>query len=157
MVLESFADYWGTARDGYDCSYWLIGFAKWESYARITCGLVLSLKQNQYIEAAQASGASGVYIVSRHIFPNVLPTILVVMTLNFPVILTMESTLSFLGIGIQPPTSSLGRMVGDGRNYLLTSWWLAMIPSLLILTMTLNMQSIGDWFRDSMDISTAKE
>jgi len=131
----------------------LLGLAYWENYARVIRGLVLSLRENQYIEAAQASGASGWYIITRHIFPNIVPTMLVMMTLYFPAILTLESSLSFLGIGIQPPTASLGKMVGDGRNYLVTSWWISIIPSLIILVLALIMQTIGDWFRDTMDLS----
>ncbi|WP_179090324.1 ABC transporter permease [Paenibacillus sp. FSL H8-0548] len=135
----------------------LIGLANWENYARVVRGLVLSLRENQYIEAAQTSGGSALYIMTKHIFPNILPTILVMMTLYFPSVLTMESSLSFLGIGIQPPTASLGRMVGEGRNYLMTSWWISIVPSLLIVLMAMLMQTIGDWFRDRMNISNNME
>lgn len=131
----------------------LLGLAYWENYARVIRGLVLSLRENQYIEAAMASGASGWHIIIRHIFPNTVPTILVMLTLFFPAMLTLESSLSFIGIGIQPPTASLGKMVGDGRNYLVTSWWISVIPSLVILVMALIMQSIGDWLKDIMNIS----
>ena len=130
-----------------------IGLAKWESYARMTRSLVLSIKHNQYVEAAQASGATDLYIVFRHILPNMLPTILVMMTLFFPSILTMESSLSFLGIGIQPPAATLGRMVGDGRNYLFTSWWISITPAVVILFMSLMIQTLGDWLRSSLNLT----
>lgn len=133
----------------------LVGLAKWETYARIIRGLVLSIRENQYVESAQVSGGSTLYIISKHILPNVLPTIFVMLTLNFPAILSLESTISFLGIGIQPPIASLGRMVGDGRDYLLSSWWVSVIPSVIIIVMTLTMQALGDWLRDAMNIKTA--
>lgn len=126
----------------------LIGLANWENYARMIRGLVLSLRENQYIESAQASGATSAYIMFRHIVPNIVPTVLVMMTMYFPSILTMESSLSFLGIGVQPPTASLGRMVGDGRSYLMTSWWVSVVPALVIVTTAFVMQTIGDWLRE---------
>lgn len=135
----------------------LIGITKWETYARVTRGLVLSLRQNQYVEAAQAAGASGFYIIRKHLLPNIWPTVLVMMTLFFPTVLTIESSLSFLGIGIQPPTATLGRMIGDGRDFLFTSWWISLIPAFIILCMTLIMQTIGDWFKESMDITITRE
>ncbi len=131
----------------------LLGLAYWENYARITRGLVLSLREKQYVEAALASGASSWYVITRHIFPNTVPTILVMLTLYFPAILTLESSLSFLGIGIQPPTSSLGKMVGEGRNYLINQWWISIIPSLVILAKALIIQTIGDWLSKVMEIS----
>lgn len=135
----------------------LIGITKWETYARVTRGLVLSLREEQYIEAAQAAGASGMYIICRHLFPNILPTVLVMMTLFFPTILTIESSLSFLGIGIQPPTATLGRLIGDGRDFLFTSWWISLIPAFIILCMTMIMHLIGDWLKQSMHISISRE
>ncbi len=134
----------------------LIGLANWENYARMIRGLVLSIRSSGYIESAKASGASAFYIIVKHVTPNVLPTVLIMMTIYFPSILTLESSLSFLGIGIQPPTASLGRMVGDGRSHLMTSWWISIIPSLIIVTIAFVMQTIGDWYRDSMQSSILK-
>jgi len=130
----------------------MLGLAHWESYARVIRSLSLSLRVNQYVEAAEAAGASRWYVVSRHIFPNVLPTVVVMLTLYFPAILTLESSLSFLGIGIQPPTASLGKMVGEGRNYLITSWWISLTPALVILVMALVAQTVGDWLKSITDL-----
>ncbi len=135
----------------------LIGLANWENYARVVRANVLSLREHQYIEAAKLSGGSQLYIMARHILPNTMPTVLVMMTLFFPGVLTMESSLSFLGIGIQPPTASLGRMVGDGRGSLMTSWWLSMMPALVIVLMAVIMQTIGDWLRDRLNIMARTE
>lgn len=133
----------------------MLGLAYWENYARVIRSLALSLRVNQYIEAAEASGASRWYIISKHIFPNVLPTVVVMLTLYFPAILTLESSLSFLGIGIQPPTASLGKMVGEGRNYLITSWWISLTPALVILVMALVAQTLGDWLKSVTELPEA--
>lgn len=135
----------------------LIGFARWERYARLVRGQVFSLKKNQYIEAARVSGGSNFYIITKHILPNVMPTIVVTMTLYFPGIINLESSLSYLGIGIQPPTATLGRMIGDGRDYLFSSWWISLIPAVVILILTLVVQTIGDWARETLSDSNLNE
>jgi peptide/nickel transport system permease protein len=130
----------------------LVGLAKWETYARVTRGLTLSVKEAQFVESAHAIGATLPRIVMVHIFPNILSTIVVLATLNFPSVLMLESSLSFLGIGVQAPTSSLGRMVGEGKNYLMTAWWVVMAPAFCILTVSSIMQILGDWLRNSLDV-----
>jgi peptide/nickel transport system permease protein len=129
-----------------------IGLAKWETYARVTRGVVLSVREYSYVEAAYSVGARSSRIILRHILPNIVPIIVVLMTLNFPAVLMLETSLSFLGIGVQPPTATLGRMVGDGKNYLMTVWWLAIIPAFIILLLSLLIQTLGDWMRDAMDV-----
>jgi peptide/nickel transport system permease protein len=130
----------------------LVGIAGWETYARLIRGQVLAVREMPYIEACHALGAGTVRIVLRHILPNVASPLIVLLTLNFPHILLLESSLSFLGIGVQPPTASLGRMVGEGRDYLVTAWWVVASPAGLLLAVTLLVQTVGDWLRDVLDV-----
>lgn len=132
----------------------MIGLVRWESYARIVRGQVLYLRELGYVEASRVLGAGPSHIVLRHILPNLASPLVVVITLNFPAVLLMEAGLSFLGVGVQPPTASLGRMVGDGRDYLVNSWWVAVMPSLFIVYITLMFQVIGDALRDRIDEHT---
>ncbi len=129
----------------------LVGLAYWETYARLSRGQVLSVRENPYIESATAMGATTWRIAMRHILPNIVSPIIVLLTVNFPAVLLLESSLSFLGIGVQPPTASLGRMVGDGRNYMMSAWWLVISPASFIVLLTLCVQLIGDWLRDVID------
>jgi peptide/nickel transport system permease protein len=130
----------------------LVGTAHWETYARLTRGQVLTVREFQFVEAAVALGATTLRIARRHILPNIASPIIVLVTLNFPSILLLESSLSFLGMGVQPPTASLGRMVGEGRDYMMSAWWLVMSPAGFIVLVTLCMQLIGDWLRDVIDV-----
>lgn len=130
----------------------LVGLAKWESYARVVRGQVLQLRELPFIEASRALGASTMRIATRHVLPNVASPLIVLLTLNFPSILLLESSLSFLGIGVQPPTASLGRMVGDGRDHLLFAWWVAVMPAAVIVIITFVVQMMGDWLRDVLDV-----
>jgi peptide/nickel transport system permease protein len=130
----------------------LVGIAGWETYARLIRGQVLAVRETTYVEACRALGTGTVRLVFRHILPNVASPLIVLATLNFPHILLLESSLSFLGIGVQPPTASLGRMVGEGRDYMVTAWWVVACPAGLILTVTLVVQTLGDWLRDLLDV-----
>lgn len=130
----------------------LVGLARWESYARIVRGQVLQLREMPFIEASRSLGASTASIAWRHVLPNIASPLIVLITLNFPAILLLESSLSFLGIGVQPPTASLGRMVGDGRDYLIFSWWVAVAPAVFIISITLVVQTMGDFLRDALDV-----
>ena len=130
----------------------MIGLVKWEGYARLVRGQVLQLREQGYVEAARTLGAGLPHIALRHILPNLASPLVVILTLAFPGVLLMEAGLSFLGVGVQPPTSSLGRMIGDGRDYLIHSWWISGIPSLVIVIITLLFQLIGDGLRDRLDM-----
>lgn len=130
----------------------LIGFARWETYARVVRGQVLQVREMPYIEASRALGATNLWIAFRHVLPNIASPLIVLLTLNFPSILLLESSLSFLGIGVQPPTASLGSMVGDGRDHLIFAWWVAMAPALVIVAITFVVQMLGDWLRDVLDV-----
>ncbi|MBM3597234.1 MAG: ABC transporter permease [Alphaproteobacteria bacterium] len=134
----------------------LISLHSWENYARLVRGQVLAVRALPYIEASEALGASTIRILFRHVLPNIASPLLVMLTLNFPAILLLESSLSFLGIGVQPPTASLGRMVGEGRHQMLAAWWLVVAPAALILMVTLTAQLLGDWLRDRLDVKTEK-
>ncbi len=129
----------------------IMGIYGWERYARFARGLALSAEEQGYAVAVRSFGASPVRIYLRHILPNVGNTLIVNMTLNFPQVIMMETSLSFLGLGIQPPNTSLGNMVGFGRDYILTAWWLAIIPAITIFITTLSMSIMGDWVRDKLD------
>lgn len=123
----------------------------WERYARFARGLALSAEEQGYAVAVRTFGASPVRVYLKHILPNVSNTLLVNMTLNFPRVIMTETSLSFLGLGIQPPNTSLGNMVGFGRDFILTAWWLAIIPAVTIFLTTLSMSILGDWVRDKLD------
>ena len=129
----------------------LMGIYGWEKYARVSRGLVLSAQEQGYALAVRSLGAGGFRLYFRHILPNVLSPLIVLLTLNIPDTILMETTLSFLGFGIQPPRTSLGLMLGLGRDYLLTAWWIAVVPGVVIFLTTLSISLVGDWLRDRFD------
>jgi peptide/nickel transport system permease protein len=129
----------------------LMGIYGWERYARLTRGLALSARTHGYAVAVNTLGATPTRIYLRHIFPNISSALIVNMTLNFPGTVILETSLSFLGIGIQPPMTSLGNMLGFGRDYLTTAWWIAVLPGVTIFLATLAMSILGDWVRDRLD------
>ncbi len=129
----------------------LMGIYGWERYARITRGLTLSAVTHGYAVAVNTLGATPVRVYLRHILPNISSALIVCMTLNFPSTVILESSLSFLGIGIQPPMTSLGNMLGFGRDYLTTAWWITVLPGVTIFLATLAMSILGDWVRDRLD------
>ncbi len=129
----------------------VMGMYGWETYARFARGLALSAQEQGYVIAAKTFGASPIRIYLRHILPNVGNTLMVNMTLNFPKLIMLETSLSFLGLGIQPPNTSLGNLVGFGRDHILTAWWLVIIPAMTIFLTTLSMSILGDWTRDKLD------
>jgi peptide/nickel transport system permease protein len=129
----------------------VMGIYGWESYARIVRGLALSASSTGYAVSMRVLGATPARIYLRHILPNVASAIIVNMTLNFPETILVETSLSFLGLGIQPPLTSLGNMVGFGRDYLLTAWWIVVLPSIVIFVTSLAFSLLGDWLRDELD------
>ncbi|MBV0893435.1 ABC transporter permease [Paracoccus sp. Z118] len=129
----------------------LMGFYGWERYARIARGLAISASAQGYAGAVVQLGATPSRVYLRHILPNVASTLIVSMTLTFPEIILMESGLSFLGLGVQPPQSSLGNMVGFGREYLTRAPWIMLAPSAVIVMTTLSISLLGDWLRDRLD------
>jgi peptide/nickel transport system permease protein len=129
----------------------VIGLYGWERYARIVRGLAMAAKQQGYANAVRQLGASGWRINVIHILPNVASALVVNVTLCFPDIILLETGLSFLGLGIQPPMASLGNMVGAGRDYLGSAWWITAFPGVAIVVTTLCVSLLGDWLRDRLD------
>lgn len=129
----------------------LLGLHGWERVARITRGMALSAQEQGYAAAVADLGAKPTRIYIRHILPNILSTVIVAMTLNFPEIILAESGLSFLGLGVQPPDASLGNLVGLGRDYIQAAPWLILWPAAIIVTTTLSVSLVGDWLRDRFD------
>jgi peptide/nickel transport system permease protein len=123
----------------------------WVIYARTVRASVLTVKHNDYIQAARALGAGGVRIVLLHLLPNVTAPIIVIATVQFASMLLLESGLSFLGLGIQPPTPSWGKMLAEGRDYLSTAWWLSTMPGIAISLAVLGANLLGDGVRDLLD------
>jgi peptide/nickel transport system permease protein len=129
----------------------VIGVSSWVIYARIVRGAVLSLREREFVQAALALGSGDGRVVLRHILPNVLTPWLVVATLDMARVIVLESALSFLGLGVQPPTPTWGGMLADGRVYISTAWWLATFPGLAILVTVLGINLFGDGLRDTLD------
>ena len=129
----------------------VLGINGWESYARLTRGMVLSAREQGYAVAVHALGATPARIYLRHILPNILAVLIVQFTLNFPATILLETSMSFLGLGIQPPLTSLGQMLGAGRGHLLAAWWIAVLPGMTIFLTTLSISLFGDWLRDRFD------
>lgn len=137
---------------GLDVMILVLGLHGWEQYTRIVRGEVRKLKEMPFIEAARAAGATPWRIARRHILPNIVSPLVVQFTLSFSNIVLLESTLSFLGLGVQPPTATLGSMVGIGRDYLPTAPWIVLAPAAVILLLTFAVQILGDWLRDRADV-----
>jgi peptide/nickel transport system permease protein len=129
----------------------IIVFFSWAHYSRQTRGEVLSLKQRDFVALARVAQASKWRIATRHILPNLVNTLTVLATLQVGNIILFEASLSFLGLGIQPPTPSWGSMVSEGRNYISTAWWITAFPGLAIMLMVLSCNFLGDWLRDALD------
>ena len=122
-------------------------------YLRTTRAEVLEVRERMFVQAATVMGASHARIVLRHILPVVAPTLVTIATLDFAFVMLAESSLSFLGIGIQPPDITWGLMVAQGRPYLTTAWWLAFWPGLLIVITTLSLNLLSNWMRVALDPS----
>lgn len=129
----------------------IMGFYGWEVFARLTRGVVIAAKSQGYATAVTALGAPATHVYRRHILPNILSVLIVQFTLNFPQVILLETSLSFLGLGIRPPLTSLGQMLGAGRAYLTSAWWIAIVPGTVIFLTTLSISIIGDWARDRLD------
>lgn len=129
----------------------VIGFINWTTFARVVRAEVLSVKRREFVEATRALGQNTLLIIARHVLPNVIAPIIVVATLNVATVIILEASLSFLGLGVQPPTVTWGRMLSDGRSYIATAWWLATFPGLFITLACLSLILIGDSLRDALD------
>ena len=123
----------------------------WVLYARLVRGVVLSVKEREFVESARALGAKNSRIVLRHVLPNVISPVIIVAALDLGRMILAESSLSFLGLGIQPPTPSWGSMIADGRSYLFNAWWVSTFPGLVLAATVMVIALLGDAVRDSLD------
>lgn len=129
----------------------VLGGTSWVVYARMVRSETLSIKERDYVRSAKAIGAKDFRIIIKYILPNVLSSFIVIATLNVATTIILEASLSFLGLGIQPPDVSWGLMLSDGREYIATSWWVAAFPGIAITVTVLGVIFLGDWLRDVLD------
>jgi len=129
----------------------VIGLSGWVSYARILRSQVLVLRSREFVEAIHALGGSVTRVVLRHVLPNVMSSIVVVATLELARSIVLEATLSFLGLGIQPPTPSWGGMIQEGRDYLDSAWWISTFPGIVLMLTSIVVSRTGDGLRDLLD------
>ena len=134
----------------------VISFFSWAGISRIVRGQTLSLKEKEYVEAARSLGAGPSRIMFIHILPNLLGPVLVLATLYIPTAVVFEATLSFLGLGIPPPTPSWGNILGEAQNYYSVAWWYVVFPAAALLVTTLAFNLLGDGIRDAMDPRTER-
>ena len=129
----------------------VMAVTRWVQFARIVRADVLSIREREFVSGARARGNRSMRLLLRHVLPNALTPIIVVATLELAFMIIYESALSFLGLGVQPPTPTWGWMLADGRNYVATAWWLATFPGLAIMLTVLAVNLLGDWLRDTLD------
>lgn len=129
----------------------IMAFYGWDRYAKLSRNLARSAYTEGYAGALEGLGLPTRRILLKHILPNIASALVVNMTLNFPCMILLETSLSFLGVGVQPPMSSLGTMLGFGRDYLTTAWWIAVVPGVAIVISTLSMSVLGDWVQQKLE------
>ena len=129
----------------------ILALLLWTSLARIVRGVFLSLREKEYVQAARAAGAGDLRIMFRHMLPNTIGPIVVNMTLVLAAAIIIEATLSFLGIGVNPPTPALGVLINDGRSSMQTLWWLTIMPGIALVLIALSINFVGDGLRDALD------
>src|SRR5499433_846507 len=129
----------------------VIALLLWPRFARQVRGETLAVKAQDFVALAVVAGRSSAWIIRRHIFPNVVPTLLVISTLQVGYVILLEGTLSFLGVGVPPPNPAWGLMIADGRGFLATAWWITLFPGLAMLLTVLAVNLLGDWLRDHLD------
>jgi peptide/nickel transport system permease protein len=129
----------------------VLALTRWPRYARVAYGQTLSVANMPYVRLSRFMGASWLRLLGRHILPNIAGSLVVVATLEFGLMVLFEAGLSFLGLGVQPPTASWGAMLSTGRNYVATAWWIATFPGLALFLLVLSINLIGDHVRDRLD------
>lgn len=129
----------------------LLIVSQWVQYARLVRASVLTLREREFILSARAIGVSDLSIILRHLLPNLLGPVIVLMTLNVATNILLESSLTFLGMGVDPTIPSWGGMLAEGRTYLQTAWWISVFPGFAILFTVLGLNLLGDWLRDALD------
>jgi peptide/nickel transport system permease protein len=128
-----------------------VALVLWARYARVIRGEVLSLRERDFVAQARIAGCSPTRIMLIHLFPNILNTLVVLLSLQVGWVIIVEASLSFLGAGIPPPTPTWGSMIAEGRDYIATAWWVSFFPGLAILATVLSFNLFGDWLRDALD------
>ena len=129
--------------------------SQWVQYARLVRGMVLSVREREFVQAARAFGVRDFSMMRHHILPNVIGPVIILMTLNVANNILLESSLTFLGLGVDPLIPSWGGMLADGRTYMQTAWWVSVFPGVAIMLTVLGLNLLGDWLRDRID-PTAK-
>jgi peptide/nickel transport system permease protein len=129
----------------------VIGLSGWVTYARVLRSQVLVLRSREFVDAIHALGGSVARVIARHVLPNVLSSLVVIATLELARAIVLEATLSFLGLGVQPPTPSWGGMVHEGREYLDSAWWISTAPGIVLMLTSVVVSRTGDWLRDLLD------
>lgn len=132
----------------------VLALTRWPRYARVAYGQTLAVSNMPYVRLSRFMGASMPHILWKHILPNILGALIVVATLEFGLMVLFEAGLSFLGLGVQPPTASWGAMLSVGRNYLSTAWWIAVFPGICLFLLVLSANMLGDQLRDHFDPKT---
>lgn len=128
-----------------------IGISAMPVFIRVVRGSVMSLRGHEYIEAARVMGATDARIISRHMLPNVLAPIIVLASLGIPAAIISGAALSFLGLGVKPPTADWGEMLSNGRSYMNAAWWLSTFPGIAIMILVVSINLLGDGLRDALD------
>ncbi|MEL6100378.1 MAG: ABC transporter permease [Pseudomonadota bacterium] len=135
----------------------IIGLADWDKYARVVRGQVLAIREAPYIDAVRVTGAGAYRIIRHHMLANIASPIIVLWTFGVSNVILLESSLSFLGLGVQPPTATLGSMTGFGRDYLASYPHIGLVPALMILVIALVFLLLGDWLRDTLDVRLKRQ
>lgn len=130
---------------------WALSFKGWVEFFRLARALTMAEKSKEYVEAARALGRPTPVIIAAEILPNILSSLMVLATMRMGKMIVMESSLSFLGLGIPPSIPAWGSMINDGRRFLLTSWWVATIPGIALAGLVLAMNLVGEGMRDVLD------
>jgi len=125
--------------------------SQWVQYARLVRGMVLSVREREFVQAARAFGVRDVAMIRHHILPNIIGPVIILMTLNVANNILLESSLTFLGLGVDPLIPSWGGMLADGRTYMQTAWWVSVFPGVAIMLTVLGLNLLGDWLRDRID------
>lgn len=135
----------------------IIGLSDWDKYARVVRGQVLAVRDAPFIDAVRVTGAGPLRIIRHHILPNIASPIIVLWTFGVSNVILLESSLSFLGLGVQPPTATLGSMTGFGRDYLASYPHIGLVPAVMIMLIALVFLLLGDWLRDTLDVRLKRQ
>ena len=123
----------------------------WSAYARLVRAEAISLRERDFVTASRSVGASGIWIMRKHILPNLLNTVVIIMTLEVAIVILAEAALSFLGGGVPPGTASWGRMITEARSFMVQAWWMIWLPGIALMVMSFTGNLMGDWARDALD------